>query len=503
MQLYTCYYWDLLAVIAGMVFTLSFAPFNLSYLAIMALAILFSAWQQVTALRAALRGFLFGLSSFGLGLYWVYISIHDFGGADSISSIALTSLFIAFWAIFPGMAGYLATRIMRYSGKLSQKICVPVIWILIEYLRGYLLFNGFPWFQVAYSQIDTPFSGFIPIVGAYGTGFIVALFAVMIKEVFYCRYHKKTQVIWLSMVSTVLIAGKLLGAVDWTHEIGKPFRVSMIQGNVSQDQKWQPENKISTLFKYQRLTESRWNSDLVIWPETAIPAYLDQVKEDFLLPLANKAKEHNVELIVSVPIRTSEPLQKFNAVVTLSQLDSIYRKIHLLPFGEYLPLQPLSGWVLDQLRARLGSFSAGRVDQSMLTAVGYPFVTLICYEDAFGELAVRGMPDGAFLVNVTNDGWFGHSIEPFQHLQLARMRSMETGRYMLRATNTGITAIISPKGIITNRADPFIETILDGTAIPMGGITPYAKLGDKLIIVMIVGFLLMLNGYEKKSLYTR
>jgi apolipoprotein N-acyltransferase len=291
--------------------------------------------------------------------------------------------------------------------------------------------------------------------------------------------------------------GGLLRNQTWTHEIGLPIRVSMIQGNIAQDQKWRPENKINTLLKYKRMTEEHWDSNVIIWPETAIPAYLDQVEENFLAPLANEAKRHNTDLIISVPVQDTAPLKNFNAVITRGKEQGIYRKSHLLPFGEYQPLQPLSGFVLDMIHIRLGNFTPGAENQPLLKAGGYPFITLICYEDVFGDLSIRGLPEAAFLVNVTNDGWFGNSLEPQQHLQMARMRAMETGRFLLRATNTGMTAMVSPKGEIINQAPLFQETALTGAITPMGGMTPYANLGDKPVIGVMVILLLGLLGYGR------
>ncbi|MCX6227579.1 MAG: apolipoprotein N-acyltransferase, partial [Bacteroidia bacterium] len=275
---------------------------------------------------------------------------------------------------------------------------------------------------------------------------------------------------------------------------GQPLSISMVQGNISQDQKWKPENKITTLLKYKKMTEEHWDSKVIIWPETAIPAFLDQVKESFLNPLENEARLHNTDLIISVPVQETTPLKNYNAVITLGKNQGIYRKSHLLPFGEYQPLQPFSGFVLDLIDIRLGDFTPGAALQPLLKAGGYPFITMICYEDAFGTLSRQGLPEAAYLVNVTNDGWFGDTIEPHQHLQMARMRAMETGRYLLRSTNTGMTAIVSPKGEILKLATSFQETVLTGTITPMGGITPYGKLGDKPVIwamvVLLLGLLL-------------
>lgn len=491
-------YWDFCAPIAGILLTLSFAPFDYSCLALPTLIFLLACWQDISAKRAALRGFLFGLGLFGSGVTWVYISMHDFGGAGVFGSSLLSGLFAAFWAVFPALAGYLTVQ-MKGPGQI---VLMPVIWILVEYLRGYWVLNGFPWLQVAYSQLETPLAGYIPVLGVYGTGFITALTASLAVEI--CRRSlsrpgRLRPPLQLIMLLVILwVAGGLLRNVHWTHQIGEPIRVAMIQGNIAQDQKWRPENKLNTLLKYKRLTEAHWDSNIIIWPETAIPAYLDQVQEGFLAPLGNDAKQHNTDLIISVPVQDQAPTKNYNAVITLGKEQGIYRKIHLLPFGEYLPLQPLSGFVLDLINTRLGNFTPGATNQPLLTAGGYPFVTLICYEDAFGDLAIRGLPNAAYLVNVTNDGWFGDTIEPHQHLQMARMRALETGRFLLRSTNTGVTAIVSPTGEIISSAPLFQETALTGTITPMGGMTPYARWGDKPVIGVMVGLLLALLGHGRR-----
>jgi apolipoprotein N-acyltransferase len=271
----------------------------------------------------------------------------------------------------------------------------------------------------------------------------------------------------------------------------------LIQGNIAQDQKWKPENKIRILQKYKSMTEEHWDSDVIIWPETAVPAFRAEVNESFLLPLSKEAEKTDTDLIVSVPVRGSLSHEKYNAVITLGKNDGIYRKNHLLPFGEYLPLQPLSGFVLNTLNIQLGNFFQGGADQPLLKAGGYPFITSICYEDAFSEVNIRGLSDAAYLVNVTNDAWFGNSLEPHQHLQIARMRAMETGRFLLRATNTGITAIVSPSGDIIKQAPLFEAVAISENITPMGGITPYAGVGDKVIISAIGILLLGLMIYDK------
>lgn len=475
------------APFAGILLALAFAPFDVGYLAVIALGLLFWSWQDVTAGQAAWRGYLFGLGLFGFGASWVYISVHDFGGADALGSGLLTAFFVAFWALFPALVGYLNRKIQNEQCPACNMFSAPLLWIIVENIRGYWLLNGFPWLQIAYAQIDTPLGGYIPILGVYGTGFLVALSAALL--VFALKRHYKPLGL-LAVLVGIWIGGGFLKTVIWTHPLGDAFQVSLIQGNIPQDQKWRPENKLDTLQKYKDLTEAHWDSKVIIWPESSIPAYLSQVDEFYVTPMAALAKEHGTDLIVSLPIQESATDDAYNAVLSLGQPRMTYKKNHLLPFGEYLPLQPLSGWVLDLLGVRLGSFTPGGAQQPLLKAGGYAFSTSICYEDAFGGEAIQAMPEAAYLVNVTNDAWFGNSLEPHQHMQIARLRALETGRYLLRATNTGVTAIVDARGKIVAQAPLFETAVLTGKVTPMTGLTPYARIGDKVIMGVLTGLLL-------------
>ena len=486
----------MLAALAGILYTLAFAPFNFPYLALIALSLLFASWQNATPARALRRGYLFGLGAFGLGVSWVYISIHDFGGADPISAGLLTGLFVAFWALFPALAAFLSVKIRQVMPGLSSIMVMPLVWLLVEYLRGYLVLNGFPWLQVGYSQLETPLAGYIPIGGVYGTGFLAALSASALA---YLVQSNKHRLLLAVALAAVWLAGGALRTVAWTHAVGAPIRVSLIQGNVTQDQKWRPENRHNTLQYYKTMTEAHWDSKVIVWPETSIPAYLADVYEWFLLPLSAAAMQHESDLIVSLPAHGNSEHERYNAVMTLGKETRMYRKDHLLPFGEYLPWQPVSGFILNSLAIKLGNFTPGGINQPLLTAGGYPFITSICYEDAFGDAGLRGLPDAAYLVNVTNDGWFGDSIEPHQHLQIARMRAVETGRFLLRSTNTGVTAIVAPDGKIVSQAPQFTATVLTDVITPMGGMTPYARLGDNPVIYGMVLALLGLIAYRRFS----
>ncbi len=496
MPRFLTHYWQVFALLTGALFTLSFAPFNYPYLAPLALSLLFYSWQNTPPLRAFLIGYGFGIGSFGVGISWVYISVHDFGGANSVNAILITLLCVLFWGVFPALAGYISAKTrLNKSQKLSY-IALPVIWMLVEYCRGELILNGFPWLQIAYAQLDTPLAGYIPVLGAYGTGLISTLMAAGLMGVF---QQPRYQMVFIALLLTTLSLGATLKSVQWTQSSGAPIKVSLLQGNLTQDQKWLPENKAKTLLWYKANTEAHWDSELIIWPETAIPAYLSEVNDWFIQPLSKQAEQHQSTVVVSLPIKNEAINEKYNAVMTLGKDSGFYKKRHLLPFGEFLPLQPLSGFILNSLAIKLGDFNAGDTHQPLLKVAGYPFLTTICYEDAFGALGLVNIDQAALLINLTNDAWFGDSIEPHQHLQLARMRALETGRFLLRATNTGITAIVDAKGQVIQQAPLFEPATLTDRITPLTGLTPYARIGDRPILALLVSVFFILIGLSNPN----
>lgn len=485
--------WEILAPLFGVILTLAFAPYDFGYFALVSLVFFYSFCLKSSPARAALRGYLFGLGLFGFGIWWVYVSIHDFGGGDPISSGLLTLLLVTLWSVFPALTALLSSQVMVMTGVWFRILAVALIWVAVEYFRGYWLLNGFPWLQIAYSQLNTPLAGYAPIVGVYGIGFFLAISAIVLVEI----WRKKLAPLHgLILLAAIWGNGWFLQDVQWTQAAGQPIKVTLVQGNIDQSQKWQSDQQLNTLNLYQQLTEQHWDSDVIIWPETAIPAFLEDVKEFYLEPLAKIARDKGVDLVVSLP-SSGVGNTYYNSVLSLTEMNSLYHKNHLLPFGEYLPLQPLSGWVLDQLQIPLGDFAAGNDRQPLLKAGGHAFVTTICYEDVFAELVNRQVDKAAYLVNVTNDAWFGDTSQPHQHMQMAQMRALETGRYLLRATNTGLTGFVTPNGKISKQAPLFTTTTLTDSITPMMGITPYVHLGDPWIFAGMFSLTLAVFGLIK------
>ncbi len=468
--------YDLLALISGALLPLAFAPFDFALLALVSMVGLFFVCRDATPLRSLWRGLLFGYGQFGVGTSWIYISLHDFGGADPLTSIALTLLFVSVLASFPAAACYLAARFSPPASSLRLLGLLPAFWIILEWPRSWLI-GGFPWLYLGYSQLDQPLAGYAPVVGIFGLDWLFAISAALILQTVYLLSWKSRAVAFL-MVALVWVSGALLARVAWTQPVGEPFRVTLLQGNIPQDEKWEPENQLRILKVYLEMTRRHWSADLIVWPETAVPAFYHQLEEHFFQPLDEEARQQNSDLLIGVPMMDRTTDTYYNSLIKLGSSGGVYHKRHLVPFGEYLPLQPFSGFILKLIDIPLSDFGRGEPEQPLLEAAGYPLVASICYEDVFGDESLVGIPQGAYLVNVTNDAWFADSIGPLQHFQMARMRALEVQRYMLRATNTGVTGIISPTGQVIERAAQFERVAVSGEIIPMGGATPYSYYGD-------------------------
>lgn len=487
---------DALVLLAGSISTLAFAPFEYGFVIFISLFVLFLSWQGIGAKRVFLRGFLFGLGQFGFGSFWIYISIHDFGGTTLIEASALACLFVGVLALFPAFVGLIVTLGFRLSPAVTFTLVYPPVWTLVEWSRSWIL-NGFPWLQIGYTQLDSPLAGFIPFWGVYGQSWLVAVIVGI--AISFIGFLSRQKLFSASVITLFFLIGWCFKQIEWTEPIGKPFKVTLVQGNIPQDIKWLPEQRIGILSLYAQLSRENWQSRLIVWPETAAPAYYRFLKDDFFKPLKTEALKYDTDLIFGIPVLEGDGDRYYNTVMTLGKTDGIYKKRHLVPFGEYMPLQPLTGFIANVLDIPLSDFSAGDDNQLQMRAAGYPFVASICYEDIYGDESLVGLPKGAYLVNITNDAWFGDSIAPHQHLQMARMRSLETGRYMIRAANTGASAFISPAGKIIRTAPLFTTLTLTEEIIPMAGSTPYIIWGDTpflggFFVLLTVAFWLTLKS---------
>jgi apolipoprotein N-acyltransferase len=465
------------------------------------LALLVALWRNATGARsAALIGFLFGFGCFVTGVSWVYVSMHDFGAMPAWLAIALTLLLCAFLALFPALTGWVCHALGARSAPVTLA-AVPALWTLTEWLRGWI-FTGFPWLDVGYSQVPySPLAGYIPIVGVYGATLLTVASAALLvlgttralenrgvppHRTFVTLFDRP----WLLALIVLWAGGYALKSIEWTEPVGEPISVSLIQGNISQDLKWRDDHVQSTLTTYRDLVAAG-DARLTVLPETALPMFLHNVPRDYLEALAAHASKSNGDILIGVPERV-DATTYFNSVLSVGSAPAqFYRKSHLVPFGEFVPLKFLFGWFLDYAQIPLADFTRGDVSQQPLAVAGQKVAVNICYEDAFGAEIARQLPQATLLVNVSNVAWFGRSIAPQQHLQISQARALETGRTMLRATNTGMTAIIDPHGIVKGVAPEFTTAVVRGEVQGYAGATPYVRWND---LPVIIGALLLVAG---------
>lgn len=482
---------NLLAMLVGAVTVSAYAPLNLAALAVLGLLVFFTLIPYTQPRRAAWRGFFFGLGLFGAGTSWVVISIHEFGHTPLPLAVFMTLLMVAYLALFPALFAWAMARSEVNKHPLGFVLLAPALWVATEWLRG-TLFTGFPWLDIGYSQMDTWLAGYAPVLGVYGLGALVVLSAALL---FVAR--RKPVVAPLCLVAIWLI-GLSLGGQEWVHPSGAPIRVSLVQGNVSQHEKWQTEGRVKILSLYEELSEQHFaDSDLIIWPETAVPAFYHAVADTYINDILNKARKTNTDLLIGVPIKqaTADPEQPryYNSVVALGKQFDVYHKQHLVPFGEYVPLGDVLRSIGGVFNLPMSDFSSGG-QQPPLSVAGQQAAVSICYEIIFGDQVRKNIDGATLLVNVSNDAWFGRSLAPPQHFQMARMRALETGRPLLRATNTGITAFVDHHGRVQQQAPAFSVQVLTGTVQGMSGVTPYVRYGNVPVMGLVLLALLSLFG---------
>jgi apolipoprotein N-acyltransferase len=434
---------------------------------------LFACWRDARPRRAFFRGWLFGAGAFGAGVFWIHESF-QFSDIGLDVAIPLTVIFVAFLSLYPALQGYLSQRLRVASEGARLLLIYPALWMLAEWLRGWL-FTGFTWLQLGYSQIDSPLAGFLPLTGVYGVGWLVTFLAALI--LYAVDGGRRIRVGAIGTIAAVLLAGGGLRAVSWTDDAGTAVKVALVQGNIPQDLKWLPSMRKPTLDRYLELTRRHWDADLLVWPESAVPGLYHQMRP-FIDAVDVEAREHETQVLMGIPAVDPAAGRFTNSVILVGTASGVYHKRHLVPFGEYLPLNSLLRPITEAFGIPVSSFSPGPREQDLLRAAGQPMALTICYEIAFGSEIIRDLPEARFLVTVSNDAWFGTSIGPHQHFEIARARAVETGRFLLRATNTGITAIVAPDGQVAARLPQFEAGVLEGEITPRSGATPYVSLGD-------------------------
>lgn len=473
--------------VLGGLTTLSFAPFEFWMLAPATAAAMLLTFFVSTPRRAARFGFVFGVGSFLSGTYWIYVSVHVFGQAPLAVALALMFGLVLIMATYLGFVGWAVSR--SASGNPWRLALVgPAIWALVEWLRGWFL-SGFPWLSFGYGQVDSPLAGWAPVLGIYGVSWMLLVSAAAVTPLIAIRRSAPAALVLAVMPWGV---GAILQTEPWTEDMGDPVETTIVQGGVPQDRKWLRQQFVPTLNLYRDALLAARGSDLVVWPEVAIPAVSNQV-EDYLALLERDISQRRQTLALGILEPHENGEQVYNSILMLDgRSRQVYRKRHLVPFGEYFPVPDfVREWMRLLSLPNTDMQKGDDIQPLLVTRDGVSMAAAICYEDAYGAEQLYAFPDAALIVNVSNDAWFGESIAPHQHLQVARMRALEVGRPIIRATNNGISAFIDHRGRITDVAPQFVLAELTRAVQPRQGLTPYAATGN-LPLLLLLGAIILL-----------
>ena len=470
----------LVSFATGALLACAFAPLSWWPLAIFCPAVLMWLWQGARPREAAWLGFWFNAGTFAAGTYWLYISIHIFGQAPVWLAVILMIGLVAIMGAYHALLGYAVARWLPARGALRWLVGLPAAWLLVEWWRGWFL-SGFSWLSLGYSQTDTWLARFAPILGVYGISAILLASAGALVAL--AMGDRRTRIAAACVLILPWIAGALLAPVEWTRPAGNPVSVAIVQGAIPQDLKWIEANRDATLQRYRELTQSALGTQLIVWPESAPPDLANNLA-GYLTGLYRTARLHGSALVMGV-IRASDDMQHFyNSVLALSDEVSWYDKHHLVPFAEFFPVPDFVRSWLRLMSLPYSDFTRGARHQPPLPAAGLKLAATVCYEDAYGSSQLAALREATVLVNVTNDAWFGRSTARHQHFQIARMRAIEAGRFMLRAANDGISAVIGPRGEVVARAPAFEPHVLRAFVTPREGLPPYAWWGNWLIVCL-------------------
>ncbi len=494
------------AAALGAAHAAAFAPWNLPWLQVAALAALFVAAELAgSARRAALLGWVFGLGWFGIGVSWVYISMHVYGQMPAGLAFAATAAFAAFLALYPSLVLGFAHRFVSAPGP-RLLLGLPAAWALSEWLRGVLL-TGFPWLASGYAHSDGPLAGYAPVIGVYGVALIAAFAAGMIAHLLRSQPRLLRSAAHTVGLALLLLVGQELRGIEWTQPAGAAIRVRLVQGNVPQNEKFADGGLQRAIDTFAPLIYRAGKADLVVLPESIFPVPLNYLPDEVVQSLRRFSRESGAALVFGVFIEQPRG-QYFNSAVGLRPDDSPplqrYSKRHLVPFGEFIPWG--FRWFVDRMQIPIGDQQRGAPYQGPMDLAGQRIAVNICYEDLFGAEIISAwqVPERAptMLLNISNLAWFDDSIALPQHLQISRLRALETGRPMLRATNTGATAIIDAHGNVTAQL-PFQRAgMLDGVVQGQSGTTPYVATGNAPALGLI-GTLLMAALFVPRRLFPR
>lgn len=490
----------LLAWMAGASFVLALAPYHIWVIALISPAILYALLlDRMSNKRAFIIGEMYGMGLWCVGAFWLFTSIHTYSDTPTPIALAMITVMGLGMGLFHGVLALVFNRV----GK--QPASFAALWVIQEWLKTWL-FTGFPWLFTGYAFTDLPFiTSIAPIFGVFAISFVAIFLATSLLEMLRGRPRFMLPAVFFLIITTAL----WLINVQWTQPKGdKNLTVSLVQGNIPQDLKWLNEYQVETLRIYAELSDAEWGRDLIVWPEAAIPMFQTDAWE-FINQAATLAEDSNTAWITGIPYKDIEAYDPkteayepfYNSVIALgANTQGVYKKQNLVVGGEYLPFAGALNWLMPDLMGGAQFFQEGKPHQAPLQVKAHPVGVAICFEVEYPDTVRNNAKDTDFLLTVSNEAWFGDSTELWQHEQMAQMRSIETGRWFLRVTNTGLTAIIDDKGSIIAQIPDHTRQVLRGEVEPRIGMTPFMQWGSYPIVGLCV-LLLIFSWLGNQSLH--
>lgn len=488
------------ALLAGAIFPLALSPYHCWPLALLSPAIFYVLLSQRSSKHAFWIGQSYGFGLWSVGAFWLYTSIHVYGDTSAVVALGMIAFVGMGMGLFSAIQAFLYRRFFGES-----PLTFAPLWVMGEWTKTWI-FTGFPWLFTGYAFTTYQLDNFAPLAGIYAVSFVVVFIAACLVEII------KGKRFWIIPSALLVLLAFGLGHITWTNaKASKPLSVSLVQGNIPQNLKWLTEYQGETLAIYATLSQPEWGRDLIVWPESSIPMFQTDV-QPFLDAVDQHAKDNGSAWVTGIPYaeestynaNTNSYDEFYNSILAAgADAHGLYKKQRLVPFGEYIPLSGALFWVLPAMKndVNMASFSQGSDTQQPLFIKGHRLAAAICYEIAYPNLTRKNAIDSDFLVTISNDAWFTGSDGPWQHLQMAQMRAKETGRWIIRATNTGVTAFINDQGHIVEQTQQDVRTVLRGDLPAMQGLTPYMRFGDWPILILSV--LLLLLGWGVKTKTTR
>ena len=476
------FHW-LTILISGALYPLGMAPFNFWPAVLISLTVLFASLKTThSAKQNFTKSLVFGFGIFISGASWIYVSIHEYGFLAAPIAAFATVLFCLFMSIL------FASTFLLFSfmpnKQASYLFGLPSIFILSECFRSWA-FTGFPWLYAGYSHTETWLNGWAPVGGVMLVSYLLALISSFSAQIWRERQNKSLKVNFLLLVLLISLGGFFLQQVKWSSSNGEMIDVVIIQPNINQNDKWSSDKRTQILKQLKDQTTPYLGKDLIIWPEAALPN-IPQNLSSFLAEMATALELSQTALLTGAITYDSNTGEYFNSVISIEDMTSKYDKFHLVPFGEYVPLENFLRGLIKFFDLPMSSISSRKDKRLFFNVSKNKISPNICYEVVYANSVARNSRGSNIILTVSNDAWFGKSIGPKQHMQMARMRAIENSKPLLRATNNGISGLVSHKGVLTNMAPQFTRSELVVSVAGQVGETPFSRLQSTPIFIISI-----------------